>query len=184
VTGLTNGTRLYECFLSLGMGLLLGALYTVFQIVRAIWRCKAWQVFVQDVLYFALAAVCTFLFLLSVTDGVWRWYIGVCLLLGFFAWRVMGGRLLPRLVRAAAQTARRRYAVWAVHARPKKEKAAAFFKKSLHWPRDWLYNRKKLREKRKTAEIPSASGARGTAKKQESAHGRKKNKRQKADQKA
>lgn len=57
------------------LGILLGVTYDVFRIVRMIINSKNIAVFIQDVLYFILSGVITFLFVLGVNSGESRFYI-------------------------------------------------------------------------------------------------------------
>ena len=52
-----------------GLGFLLGAFYDVFRVIRLLMRPSAKVVFFQDLLFFALSSVVTFLFALAVTGG-------------------------------------------------------------------------------------------------------------------
>ena len=78
---MTNGQQLNELFLSCGMGFLLGAFYDVFRLIRLIMKPGAKAIFFQDLAYFLISAIVTFLFALAVMDGscgficssVWRW---------------------------------------------------------------------------------------------------------------
>lgn len=103
--GFANAVQLQELFLAGGMGFLLGAYYDVFRVIRCLWRPSTAAVFVQDVLYFITAAPMTFVFLLAITGGVWRWYIGVGWIIGFAAYRYTVGRILVKAVKALLKQA-------------------------------------------------------------------------------
>ena len=92
--GFTGGSQLYELFLSCGCGFLLGAYYDVFRLLRVMLPCRRWTVFVQDVVFFVTAAVITFLFDLTLTGGLLRFYLFVGLAAGFLAYRFTLGRLV------------------------------------------------------------------------------------------
>lgn len=96
--GFTNAMQLRELFLSCGMGFLLGAYYDVFRILRCILRPSTVRVFWQDMLFFLTAAPLVFVFTLSVTEGVVRFYLLAGLVAGFFAYRYTVGRAVVRLV--------------------------------------------------------------------------------------
>lgn len=91
--GFTNAEQVYEVFLSGGMGFLLGMVYDGFRLVRYWMRWGKVIVFLQDVLFFLVAAPVTFLFSLAMTDGQVRGYVLVGLLGGFFAYRYTLGRV-------------------------------------------------------------------------------------------
>lgn len=67
-------------------GFLLGAYYDVFRLLRVMLPCRRWTVFVQDVVFFVTAAVITFLFDLTLTGGLLRFYLFVGWRRGF--WRI------------------------------------------------------------------------------------------------
>ena len=70
-----------------GLGFLLGAFYDVFRVIRLLMRPSAKVVFFQDLLFFALSSVVTFLFALAVTGGELRFYLFLGLVTGFMAGR-------------------------------------------------------------------------------------------------
>ncbi|MCR4616248.1 MAG: spore cortex biosynthesis protein YabQ [Clostridiales bacterium] len=55
--------------LSLGMGFILGILYDIFRIIRLIITDKPKAFILQDILYFVVCTLVSFLFLLSVNNG-------------------------------------------------------------------------------------------------------------------
>lgn len=83
---------LYSCVL----GVILGILYDVFRIVRLAIRWNIWQVFLQDILYFVICGILTFIFLLMFNNGVIRIYVlcGECL--GWAAYYITLGKLIYR----------------------------------------------------------------------------------------
>ncbi len=72
--------------LSVGFGTLLGLLYDFFRIVRIAANDRKHAVFVQDVLFLAVSAFLTVLFLLVVNNGSLRLYIIFAMAVGFFAY--------------------------------------------------------------------------------------------------
>lgn len=58
--------------LSLGMGFILGILYDVFRVIRLIITDKPRAFIFQDMLYFALCTLISFMFLLGVNNGKLR----------------------------------------------------------------------------------------------------------------
>lgn len=98
--GFANADQLREMFLACGLGFWLGAYYDFYRVLRRFLNPRAWQVFLQDILFFATSAPLTFLFLLAVNDGVLRVYLFVGIALGFFAYRYTVGRAVVGLVTA------------------------------------------------------------------------------------
>jgi spore cortex biosynthesis protein YabQ len=72
---------------SLGVGALCGVLFAFFQGLRVLGLRSKAIVFVQDVSFFLIAGVLTFLFLLDVNFGVVRFYILVGEAVGFLILR-------------------------------------------------------------------------------------------------
>ncbi len=96
--GFTNAEQLRELFLSGGLGFLLGAWYDVFRILRRLLHPRKTAVFLQDLLFFATAAVAVFLFSLAMTEGTVRSYVLIGVAAGFAAYRHTVGYLLLRAV--------------------------------------------------------------------------------------
>lgn len=84
---------LLSCLLGVG----LGALYDVFRILRlAFWHGKI-IIGIQDILFFALAAVSSFLFMLFRCEGQLRFYVLLGELLGFIVYYFTVGFLVIRM---------------------------------------------------------------------------------------
>ncbi len=109
--GFTNAEQLYELFLSGGMGFLLGVYYDIFRIVRRLLHPSKIAVFFQDCFFFSSAAVLVFLFSLSMTDGVVRWYVLFGVFCGFMSYRYTVGRGLMRCILAVCRILKRGYRV-------------------------------------------------------------------------
>lgn len=73
---------LYSCLLGVG----LGVCYDVFRILRVAFPLGTVVTFVEDIIYFAIAAVATFTFLLYFTQGQLRVYVLLGELLGFIVY--------------------------------------------------------------------------------------------------
>lgn len=72
-------------FLSLALGGFFCLFYDLFRAARRVHTFTFLWVFVSDILFFAVCAVVTFCFLLSLTEGVIRGYFIFGILLGFSA---------------------------------------------------------------------------------------------------
>lgn len=86
----------------LASGVLLGAVYDVLRIWRALFRSEKRSVFIQDFLYMVVAALFTFLVNLGVNGGEVRLYLLLGELLGWFAWHFTAGNVTVRLFRLLA----------------------------------------------------------------------------------
>lgn len=104
--GITNSGQLQELFLFGGLGFLLGALYDVFRVIRLLMRPSARVIFFQDLLYFTLGSVVTFLFALAVTGGELRFYLFLGLVTGFTAYYFTVGRAVMRCARGVIAAVR------------------------------------------------------------------------------
>lgn len=69
--------------LSVGFGFFVGLLYDFFKVFRTVVLKSKKGIFVQDILFFLIVAVITFLFLLSINGGRFRLYIFIALAVGF-----------------------------------------------------------------------------------------------------
>ncbi len=80
--------------LSVGFGFLTGIFYDITRIVRNNLIKNKKAVFIQDILFFFFSALLCFLFLLSVNDGRFRFYIFAAVLSGFTFYYFSVGRLI------------------------------------------------------------------------------------------
>ena len=80
--------------LSVGFGTLLGLVYDCFRLIRLISGDRKHGVFLQDLLYFVLAAFLTVLFLLVVNHGSLRLYILLAMAVGFSAYYLTLSRFI------------------------------------------------------------------------------------------
>lgn len=78
------------------LGALLGAVYDVFRILRIAFSPRKVVVFVQDLLFFAICAVLSFLFLLTASDGTVRMFLLIGELIGAVLYHLTLGRLVIR----------------------------------------------------------------------------------------
>lgn len=95
-------TRLF--LMSFGFGFLLGVVYDLFRIARlTVTRGKA-AVFVMDVLYFFLAGIAVFIFMLAFNSGEIRFYLLLGIVLGFLIYYFTFGAFIlkwsNRIIRA------------------------------------------------------------------------------------
>ena len=84
---------IYACLL----GAALGALYDVFRIMRIALPSPHGVIFVQDVVFFAVCAVATFLFMLTTTDGVVRVFLLIGELVGAVLYHCALGVLVIKI---------------------------------------------------------------------------------------
>lgn len=82
----------YSCILGVG----LGALYDLFRIFRMMTNHRYIGIFIQDVIYFIISGVVTFLFVLGMNKGEARFYILAGEGIGWIAYHLTIGELVYR----------------------------------------------------------------------------------------
>lgn len=82
----------YSCI----FGVILGAMYDVFRIMRLAVNFKEWGIFIQDILYFTISGICTFLFALAYNYGEIRFYIIAGGLIGWIVYYMTIGEIVYR----------------------------------------------------------------------------------------
>ncbi len=93
--------------LSLGMGFLLGVLYDVLRVIRLVVSRGKAAVYCFDIIFIALAAVLSYLFMLAVNMGAVRAYIVIAELMGFICYYLSFGVFVVRLCDKLAELIRR-----------------------------------------------------------------------------
>ena len=79
---------------SVGFGFILGLIYDIFRLIRVLIIKNSKAVIAQDVIYFLLCAVLTFVFLLVINNGRFRFNILLALVIGFVVYYVTLGRFV------------------------------------------------------------------------------------------
>ena len=79
---------------SLLLGVLLCVWYDFFRLIRRRFRCSVWRIALQDLFFWLVAAVATFLFLLARENGRIRLFVLLGAGIGFALWRVTVGAVL------------------------------------------------------------------------------------------
>ena len=97
--GITVSGQLLELCQFGGVGLLLGVVYELFRLLRLLTRATARGVFLQDVLYFVLAAAITQVLALPISSGRVRLVHFLALILGFALYYFTVGQIVYRLMR-------------------------------------------------------------------------------------
>lgn len=80
----------YSCL----CGVMLGILYDIFRLIRLMSSKSKWNIFVGDIIYFALSGFCTFLFILAVNYGEIRFYIFAGEVIGWSLYHITFGELV------------------------------------------------------------------------------------------
>ena len=82
---------------SVGFGFIIGLLYDILRIIRVLVIKNSKAISVQDIAYFLLCAILTFIFLLVVNNGRFRFNTLVALVTGFFAYYFTVGRFFVNI---------------------------------------------------------------------------------------
>jgi len=98
---ITVAAQTQNFLLALGFGFLLGALYDMFRLLRMTFFSRAAWVFIQDVAYFSLAAVFSFMFILTVNYGEIRVYLLAGEALGWLIYHFSIGEIVMRVSKFA-----------------------------------------------------------------------------------
>ena len=83
--------------MSVVLGAALSAFYDVFRILRIAFRTPKWVVVIQDIIYFIICAVITFMFLLNNNYGMVRAFVIIGEILGWIIYYLTLGNLVIRL---------------------------------------------------------------------------------------
>ncbi|MBO5797019.1 MAG: spore cortex biosynthesis protein YabQ [Clostridia bacterium] len=92
--GITTGGQLLELCRFAGIGVVLGVVYDLFRLIRLLTKPPARRIFLQDLLYFALAAALTQVLALPVSHGRVRVFHLLALAVGATAYYLTVGRLV------------------------------------------------------------------------------------------
>lgn len=95
---ISNPQQIQVLLFSLLFGLGLGLFYDCFRVLRLFVRCGSVSVFFQDMIYFLISAVASFVFIFEVNDGTVRLFILLAFFVGGVIWRCTLGRLTLRLL--------------------------------------------------------------------------------------
>lgn len=101
--GISLADQTMDFLLALAFGAGLGALYDVFRILRALIPTGKILIFFEDLLYWCVCGVLTFLFILGVNAGEIRGYLIVGELLGAMVYYGTIGRLIMRSAQAISR---------------------------------------------------------------------------------
>lgn len=111
----TLSSQLLGLGISVLVGLALAAVYDIFRVTRILFRTGKYIMYLQDILYGALAAFVTFLLALSVNSGEVRFYIIGGELVGMTVYFLSIGRLTVRIARFIYKICARIYAWFNQH---------------------------------------------------------------------
>lgn len=92
---------------SVGFGFILGLIYDIFRIVRVLIIKNNKAIPVQDIAFFSLCAIFTFVFLLVVNNGRFRFNILVALVSGFCVYYLTLGRISVDCITALVKKSNR-----------------------------------------------------------------------------
>lgn len=99
--------QLRTFFYSLGIGVLLCIIYDFFRFFRNLFSFGKILTFIEDVLFAALSACVTFVFLLAINNGKVCWYIFLGEFLGFAVYYFTLGEIGMKIYGAISKKAKR-----------------------------------------------------------------------------
>lgn len=79
------------------LGIVLGIIYDVFRVIRRAIKVNTIITFIQDFIFFILAAIITFTFFLQQTDGEMRMFVVIGELLGWVVYYLTIGKLVIKI---------------------------------------------------------------------------------------
>lgn len=82
---------------ALALGACVGVFYDVFRILRIAVNTHSLIIFFEDIIFFIVSAVSTFLFIFHVNSGQIRWFIFLGLILGFIVYYFTLGKLVIKI---------------------------------------------------------------------------------------
>jgi spore cortex biosynthesis protein YabQ len=128
----TLAEQLRGFYLSLGMGVFLGAVYDIFRLIRIFWNPPKRQLFFLDMLCMLLLGIFSYLLFLAVSSGSLRLYVilGECIGFCVYVWTV--GRITERIAGGILHILRR--FLW----RPL-QGILSFFGKKIEWLTNKVY---------------------------------------------
>lgn len=86
--------QVYTFLYSIIFGIFLGLLYDIFRIVRLLASWKNISIFFQDILYFFISGIFTFIFILCYNQGIIRFYIFIAIFLGWTLYHFTIGKIV------------------------------------------------------------------------------------------
>lgn len=78
-----NSFQLFSFLVAIAAGIVFCLIYDILRAFRKSKQVEDWTVFFQDVIYFAVISIATFLLLMALSNGEIRGYIIIGLVLGF-----------------------------------------------------------------------------------------------------
>ncbi len=93
----TLAEQLRGFYLSLGMGVFLGAVYDGFRLLRIFWRPPKRQLFFLDMVCMLVLGLFSYLLFLAVSSGTLRLYVLLGECIGFFTYVWTAGRITERI---------------------------------------------------------------------------------------
>ena len=101
--GTPHRVQVQLVFAAIGAGFLLGLLYALLMLMRALIRHSALAVAAEDILFCLAAAFGTFLFLLDANNGTVRGYLLLSEAAGFWIARTAAAKIIAKIKKNACQ---------------------------------------------------------------------------------
>ncbi len=94
ITGFVHQVQLSVLIKAVGMGYFLGIIFSVFMFLNAVFGKNTVAVFIRDILFFVIAAFCSFIFSLKYCSGMIRFFVLAGELMGFLIFFIFPGKQL------------------------------------------------------------------------------------------
>lgn len=91
--GIELKLQIYIFIKSIGVGFSIGILYNLFMCLRTVFFKNRFVIIVEDILFFVIACLITFLFILDANFGAGRFYIFAGELIGFVLYYIFPAQL-------------------------------------------------------------------------------------------
>ncbi len=95
---ISNNTQLYSFLISCLFGIGYCIFYDMFRAIRKVKKHSAVVVFFEDIIYFSIIGIVTFLLQLAFSAGEIRFYLLFGIFLGFLIWNFTVSKFLIRLL--------------------------------------------------------------------------------------
>ena len=101
---ISNKLQIFGFLYSIALGMIFSAFYDVLRAFRTVKRPKAILVFIQDIFYFIIISLTSFIFFLAITNGEIRAYILFGIILGFTLFNLLLSPYLLKILIAVFNT--------------------------------------------------------------------------------
>ncbi len=154
ITGYMHTVQLSVFIKSVGLGFLMGIIFSAVMFLNTVSGKRTFIVFLRDVLFFVSSAVLTFMFILEYNAGILRFYIFAGELIGFILFYIYPAEILRRIFSSFYNVLQRKFsrilAVFSTKGKELSEKLRSAVKKKREIKDDKGLKRKNTVRKQHT----------------------------------